>query len=949
MTGSSMGALRVGAAVLALMLATTVQADGLDRTFASPPPQAKPYARWWWPGGVVDDGELARELGVMARSGFGGAEIQAFNPGIPDLTVVERARVNDYANPTFFAHVQAAARAAAAHGLKLDYTFGSAWPSGGGFAITPELALVELTLAVTQVDGGVAGPLKVAIPSRTRKLGALGALDPRSKDPRAAGWRERLDARQKIVAVIAAPGQGADLKPKPKGGFQLYPWRDVDRAGRIDIDRAVILTDKLRPDGQLDWTPPPGRWQVFVFKQYAVDSGVTAGVGEGPQLVLDHFRKDAFAAHAARVGAPLIQGPLASGKALDATFLDSLELMQDLPWTESFLSEFKARRGYDLTPYLPMILQPGWMQAWGQHYSPPYYGDDALGERVRADYRLTLSDLQLENFWRPFADWNHAHGLRARVQAHGGAVDTLKAYGLADIPETEDLESGGDPIFMRLARSAADLYGKPLVSAESFVWKDEPYDVTPDRIRRRADLLFASGVNRVVFHGYPYVLRPGRFPGWHPFAPSPFGGGFSTFYNETNPIFAAAPALNAYIARTQAVLQQGRPVVPVAVFLGEIGYYHGLEADSRTGPGVERLLLDAGYDNDRINADALAGAHVERGGLVTRGGGRYEALVVPPLEALPAATAEKIAALATKGLKVVFVDAVPHRDTGLFEAETRDARVVAAVERARGHGARVAAKADLAQSLAAAGVRANIKTDGLVPLFVERAYGRRRILFLHNPGEAERALTLATAAKGRAELWDAWTGARTPLTSRNDASGSTVALSLPAGGSALVVFDPARPPATAVPAGDETTHLVLPQDGWRLKAQGHRAKDEVAAWSNDNARLGDWRDQPELAGFSGAATYARTVRLTAPSKSWSIDLGEVHDLAFVKVNGVAFGSLIGPYRLGVGAALKAGDNAIEITVMNTPNNAVVDPGIPAKKLVTPKPAGLIGPVRLIAR
>jgi hypothetical protein len=939
-----------GAGALAITLSTVAQADDLDKAFAAPPASAKPYARWWWPGGVVDDAELARQLDVMAKSGFGGAEIQAFNPGIPDLTPAERAKVNDYANPAFFAHVQAAARAASAEGLKLDYTFGSAWPSGGGFAITPELALVELSMAVTQVDAAIGGPLKVSIPPRTRKLGALGALDPRSKDPRAAGWRERLEARAKVVAVIAVPGDGPQLQPKPKGGFRLYPWQDVDRSGAVDTARAIVLTDKLGADGTLDWTPPPGRWQVFVFKQYAVDSGVMAGVGEGPQLALDHFRKDAFAAHAARVGDPLTKGPLAAGKGLDATFVDSLELMQDLPWTESFLTEFKTRRGYDLTPYLPLILQPGWMQAWGAHYSPPYFGDDTLGERVRTDYRQTLSDLQLENFWRPFVDWNHAHGLRARVQAHGGSVDTLKAYGLADIPETEDLELGGDPIFMRLARSAADLYGKTLVSAESFVWKDEPFDVTPGRIRQRADLLFASGVNRVVFHGYPYVRRPDQFPGWHAFGPSPFGGGFSTAYNETNPIFAAALALNAYIARTQAVLQTGRNVVPVAVFLGEIGYYHGLEADSRDQPGVEKVLLEAGYDNDRINADALAGARVERGMLVTKGGGRYNALVLPPLAGLPAGVAEKVAALAAKGLKVVFVDTTPERDTGLFEAQTRDRRVIAAIAAARARGAIVAPKAALVTTLAGAGVRPNLKTEGPSPLFVERAYGKKRIYFVHNAQDAARPITFTTTATGRAELWDAWTGLRTPLASRGDPSGSTVSLTLSAGGSAMIVFDPNKKPASPAPAAAEQVRLTLPVDGWSLKAQGHLSKSQAATWSQDNVSLGDWGQNPKLAHFSGRATYARTVTLDASSpKSWSLDLGEVHDLAWVKVNGVDFGPLIGPYTVEVGSALKAGDNQIEVTVINTPNNALVDPTVAAMKLITPKPAGLVGPVRLIAR
>ena len=73
--------------------------DALEDGFHAPPAAAKPRVRWWWPGGAVADAELKREIAILSKAGFGGAEIQAFNPGIPDLTPEERAHVNDYATP----------------------------------------------------------------------------------------------------------------------------------------------------------------------------------------------------------------------------------------------------------------------------------------------------------------------------------------------------------------------------------------------------------------------------------------------------------------------------------------------------------------------------------------------------------------------------------------------------------------------------------------------------------------------------------------------------------------------------------------------------------------------------------------------------------------------------------------------------------------------------------
>ncbi len=267
----------------------------LEQRFATPPKEARPRFRWWWPGGAVTDAELQREIALLDEAGFAGAEIQALGPNFANLSPEEKAHVNDYAEPPFFAHVRVAAAAAKARGMDLDYTLGSAWPSGGGFAITPEKAFVELTMARTQVTGGGTGPVKVAIPARTKRLGALSIFDPRVKDPKVADWPARMDAQAGIVAVVAMRGTAPDLKPAgPTAGFVLYPWEDVVKPGTLATGDTLVLTDRLKADGTLDWTPPPGTWQVFVFKRYASNVGVLGSAGQGPQLILDHMDPNAL-------------------------------------------------------------------------------------------------------------------------------------------------------------------------------------------------------------------------------------------------------------------------------------------------------------------------------------------------------------------------------------------------------------------------------------------------------------------------------------------------------------------------------------------------------------------------------------------------------------------------------------------------------------------------------
>lgn len=926
-------------------------AQTLEDAFRTPAKDARPRLRWWWPGAAVDDAELRREVALLDDNGFGGAEIQSFTPNFVTLTPAERAVVNDYAEPDFFAHVRAAADAAKAHGLTLDYTLGSAWPSGGGFAIPPEKAFVELTMARTQVAGGASGPIKVNIPPRTKRLGALSMFDPRVKDPRVADWASRMEARAKIVAVVAVKGTAPELKSTGTTmGIQTYPWGDVIRSGLLVENTHVILTDRMRADGTLDWAPPPGTWQVFVFKQYASNMGVLGAAGQGPQLILDHMNPAAFAAHVGRVGDPLGKNPAG----IRATFVDSLELMQDLPWGEQFLAEFRKRRGYDVTPYLPLVLQPGWMQAWGEHWSPPYFeAANDTAERVRSDYRRTVSDLMFAGFIDPYVAWNHAHGLKAKFQAHGGAIDIVRGYGVVDIPETEDLVHEGDPYFMRFARSGADLYGRSIVSAESLVWKDRPYDVTPDELRRRADLIFSGGVNAMIWHGLDYRFHADDWPGWHAFQPSPFALGFSTMFAETNPIWAAVKPLATYVGRMQAVLQAGHPIVPVAYFYGQTGYYVGIEDKGAGKQAAEKSFIAGGYDYDRINPDAISSARVVDRQLVAKGGARYAVLVLPPIDGMRADTAEAIARFAKAGLPVVFTDHAPVRDEGLSDAVARDARVRAAVAATLQAGAKIVPQATVVANLRAAAIPTNLRFTGADAgglVFVQRRVGTRTVTFIHNLADAPRDAGLVLPGVGGVRRWNAVDGSITPVAAVVEGMGTRVPLTLEAGASALLVLDPATKPAS-IPATAVLQTVTLAGPGWSLAVEGHAARKPFAK-EFGSVELADWRTMPELLSFSGKATYRRTFEVDAawltPGRHMMLDLGQVHDMATVTINGRVLPPVItAPFRVDLTAALHSGVNHLVVTVANVPNNAMIDTLAPGYKDLKPVPAGLVGPVTLV--
>jgi hypothetical protein len=100
--------------------------------------------------------------------------------------------------------------------------------------------------------------------------------------------------------------------------------------------------------------------------------------------------------------------------------------------------------------------------------------------------------------------------------------------------------------------------------------------------------------------------------------------------------------------------------------------------------------------------------------------------------------------------------------------------------------------------------------------------------------------------------------------------------------------------------------------------------------------LGSWTALEP--GFSGAGVYQKTFALDAVAgRGWTLDLGVVHEVAEVSVNGKALpAGLWAPYRFDVTSALRSGANTIVVKVTNTGANSH------GQSI----PSGLLGPVQL---
>jgi hypothetical protein len=909
--------------------------------FKSPPKSCRPMIRWWWPGGDVADPEIAREISLFDRTGFGGVELQPFRFGLKhNLPADAEARVNDYLTPSFFGHVRTATDELRQRGMWLDLTFGSGWPFGGGLNMTPELASMELRFTRRSIHGPSTFHEQLVLPVAVPETGAFVQEVIGGSQPMPAGWNDRLKDRTKLVAVIAVQGSQPETGTGP-AGLIASSRETITRSGILAPSTTQVLTANVLADGTLDWQVPAGDWELLTFAESPADLWVLGGVGKYPQLVLDHLKLAAMESHIQRVGEAAKSNVGAYfGNGIRAIFCDSLEVRAYIYWTDSFLADFKRLRGYDLTPFLPFIRQPGFADPYGSWEGKPEYDAPEVGDRIRRDYWQTVSDVMETNFYRPFDDWARRNHLLARVQAHGAPADIFKVYGESDIPETEQLYAGGQSDFLRMAASAAHVYGRPIASSESFAKAGNPYSTTPEKIKVWSDQLFAAGINEIIYHGYPYQY-PVQ-PRWYPFT-SPLA--FTSDLDENNPFWKYIRPLNEYITRIQYMAQSGKNVAQVAVYRSALSY----EARTMPNPQVDDYLIAAGYNFDQFNGQALLESHVESGRLIAPGGATYAALMIVDERRIPLPLAEKLQHFQRQGFRILFVSNVPKEEIGFKDWKKRTRQIQESLK-----GFTPVKDLDEAILRLKAISRPDVdyrQGSSSTPFFHRRLNGLD-VFFFSNPDPHPRSIEVVLPSHSSPEDWNPWTGEVTNIDSfENVDNRVAVKIELPPYGSKLIAFDPSdhhRPRSPErVTAPLESLLLSGPASEWAISAGNLNVKVQG---------LVDWLDTRELKTFSGRAEYETKFSISPDwlqtSSHIQMDLGEVGDVAEVSVNGKSVAQLFfRPYRCDVTGLLRPGLNILSVVVTNSPTNHLLASGVDLSNAAAPKPepehSGLIGPVRLL--
>ena len=657
-------------------------------------------------------------------------------------------------------------------------------------------------------------------------------------------------------------------------------------------------------------------------------------------FVLDHYDQGAIQTYLQSVGDRLMQA--FADEPPYAIFSDSLE-DNESDWTPDLLREFSRRRGYDLTPHLLALIADA--------------GPETAA--IRHDWGKTLTELANDNYLQPLQQWAAQHHTRLRSQTYGTPPVTLSSNRYVDLPEGEGkatVEMWRQFSDTRWAASAGHLFGKHVISSETWTWLHSPaFRATPLDMKAEADLHFLQGINQLVGHGWPYSPEIAGEPGWRMYAAGAF--------NEHNPWWFAMPDLAEYLQRVSFALRQGEPANDVALLLPNDDAWASFKAsvqpkkgsyEREEGPSIDDFMprflqrrvipqiLDAGFNLDFTDADAIDSMDIS-----------YPVLILPGVDRLPVSTYRRIEQYALHGGIVLATRRLPSSAPGFLNAAAETDEIQRISQRlfrdkkAVGHF--LEDESQLGSVLAAL-MRPDIVFSPVTPEmgFIHRRLGFGDLYFVANTSNRARTVSAKFRQNGKyAESWNALSGKASRIE-----SAAAIKLEFQPYESRFIFFTNTdeRLPSLPAPSTDASATVDISSE-WKVTFKASQKAIEMA-------RLHSWSDEEEFKYYSGEATYEKTFGLPIfkPGSRALLDFGEgtplpipdplptfnmraylespIREAADVYVNGQHAGVVWHPpYSIDVTGLLKAGQNDLRIVVGNTAINALAGQSLPDYRLL----------------
>jgi alpha-L-rhamnosidase len=915
---------------------STLVKDEMKSNYINPPASAQPGVYWYFMDGNLSKEGMTKDLEAMKEAGISNLIFLEVGIGVPRGTV---DFMSEKWQEAFVFGVHEAERL----GIKVLLGAGPGWCGSGGPWVKPEEAMRHLVFSETDIVGDKKIDIVLPIPKQ-----------------RSTPWHKMTDPYYKDYAVYAIP---SSVKPviedvNEKALYERYPYSshpnvkthlpalanyaEVGEHKLLNLSNTLNVSQYLKADGRFVWYAPKGDWTII--RMGIKVTGASTRPSPEPVIGLesDKLNAKAFENHLKNYTDILLKriGIRTKEAGLTGFHIDSWESGSQ-NWTDGILEEFQKRRGYDAAPFLLT-------------YTGRAVKSVEISERFLWDLRQTCKELLLENHAGFAKNYAHKNGLELSIEPYdmnpAGDLD-LGAYADMIMAEFWSKRFGYTTYYaVNEATSISHITGRPVVGSEVFTSSgDEVWQEYPWSMKDQSDWALASGINRFIFHTFAH--KP-----FDDYRPGMTMGIYGVHWDRTQTWWSMVGAYHKYISRYSYMLQQGQAVSDILYLTPE------------GAPMVFTPPADALEDNGRIPDKKGHGfdgcspkmlmdkAGVENGKIAFPKASSYYIMVLPNFNTMTPELLKKIMSLVEQGATII--GSPPLKSPSLVDYPNCDVQVKALSEKLWGtlqapneitqikYGkgsifwggdlSKMDAKkvfpdyGNTAKILSKLKINQDFSSKNKTIRYGHRQTMNRDIYFIANKTADFQETACTFRSVGIPELWIGTTGEIRKITNYTVNDGlTTINLKFSPSESFVVTFSN---DANAKPV-EQTGKDNFPQYKDFAKIEGSWKVLFDPKWGGpaeiEFDKLQDWTKHQErgIKYYSGIATYKKTInvsKINLEKSDYYINLGEVHDIASVKLNGQKMGVIwCAPWQIKISDALKEGDNVLEIEVANRWINRLV--------------------------
>jgi hypothetical protein len=474
--------------------------DELREGFANPPASARLRCYWWWLNGHTTAATITRDLEEMQKKGYGGVLLvdanganQNGNDNVPAGP--------EFGSPEWSALYVHALKEADRLGLEVTLNITSGWNLGGPW-VQPEQASKLLTWSRTIVKANAPELYRLEPPPAKngfyRQIAVLAY--PLHRGSSTAGDngdpRKSLDA---LKAKSAAAEMGFSM---PDATSLLTDSSPEKRDEDADLTDVRDISTKVDADGTVHWSQPAAdtrSWEILRIGYTDSDARVSTSSGAWQGLAIDYLDPAALDTYWKKSVLPLLEaGKPYVGKSLKYVATDSWEL-GGMNWTGSFREEFQRWRGYDPVRYLPVVAG---RIIGSRDLSTRFLADlrRTVADLVNGhyDHMATLAGefglgIQCES------GGPHGAPIDALETFRSSSIPQTEYWAMSPEHRSADTER----YFVKEGASAAHIYGRPLAAAEGMTSIGNQWNESLEmNLRPSFDQALTEGMNRLVWHAF---------------------------------------------------------------------------------------------------------------------------------------------------------------------------------------------------------------------------------------------------------------------------------------------------------------------------------------------------------------------------------------------------------------------------------------------------------------